>query len=82
MIESSATSTMPKKSGLSKRNKAVIEQSKAAGMRREKIQSSVTGTMPNRTGLSRRNKTVLKQEEAYRKMQKRCRQTLLLTAMK
>jgi hypothetical protein len=35
----------PKKSGLSKRNKAVIEQ-KAAKMKRDKLQSSDTNTMP------------------------------------
>jgi len=51
--------------GLSRRNKAVIEQSKAARVRRSNIQSSSTNTMPK--GLSKRNKAMLKQKEAAKK---------------
>ena len=56
--------TAPPKSGLSKRNKAVIEQSKSAEMRRDKIQSSATGTVPKKSGLSKRNKAVIEQSKA------------------
>ena len=40
---------MPKKAGLSKRNKAVLEQSRAATMRREQIQSGATNTTPKKS---------------------------------
>ena len=63
----------PPKDGLSKRNKAVIEQSKASQMRRDNIRSSGSGTTPKKSGLSKRNQAKLKQEEASKKMHEQMR---------
>jgi hypothetical protein len=62
----------PQKSGLSKRNKAVIEQSKAAQMRQDNIRSSGSGTTPKKN-LSKRNKAKLSQEDASKKMHEQMR---------
>jgi hypothetical protein len=59
----------PPNTGLSRRNKAVIERNKTAKMRRDQMQSGATGTTPKNTmtkksGLSKHNRAVLEQKKA------------------
>ena len=59
-----------KKPGLSRRNKAMIEQSEQSRTRREKMRSSVSGTMPKKGKLSRHNKARIEQTEQAKIRQK------------
>ena len=56
----------PLQRGLSKRNKAVLQQTEAAKMRRDQIRSSASGTMQKKS-LSKRNKAVILQTEEAKK---------------
>jgi hypothetical protein len=55
----------PKKNGLSKRNKAVMQQSEEARKRKELIRSSGTNTMQKK--MSKRNKAMMQQSEEAKK---------------
>ncbi len=59
----------PQKGGLSKRNKSMIEQSKAAKIRRDQIQSDGSGSRPKNASMSMREKAKKEVADQARKRQ-------------
>jgi len=72
----------PNMDSLSKRNKAMLQQSEAARKRREQIQSSGSGTIPNKASMSKRAKAKKDVADQSKKRQDLIRSENSITAIK